>query len=189
MTRRFYKSWNEDVYRELMDKFALDDRKTVSELSSGMRVKYSIALALSHEPKLLILDEPTSGLDPVSRDEVLELMQEIVESGQRSILFSTHIISDIEKIADYVTYIKNGRILFSVDTEELREKYLLISGENERLTPELEGMLTGLRRNKFGFSGLIERKLAPEGFSREVPSFEDIMIYIERGVQGEKSDV
>lgn len=113
VTARFYPNWEEEKYRYYCELFALDENKRVDELSSGMRVKYLIALALSHNAKLLILDEPTSGLDPVSRDELVELFKAIVKDGSRSILFSTHITSDLEKCASHISFIKDGEILHS----------------------------------------------------------------------------
>lgn len=113
VTRRFYPNWEEEKYRHYVSLFGLDETKRVRELSDGMRVKYLIALALSHQAKLLILDEPTSGLDPVSRDELTELFRAIVADGSRSILFSTHITSDLEKCADHITFIKDGEIFFT----------------------------------------------------------------------------
>lgn len=110
---KFYSKWDEEKYRYYLSLFALDENKRVDQLSNGMRVKYLIALALSHNAKLLILDEPTSGLDPVSRDEIVELFRAIVKDGSRSILFSTHITSDLEKCADGITFIKDGSILYS----------------------------------------------------------------------------
>ena len=111
--RRFYPNWEEEKYRHYLSLFGLDETKRVRELSDGMRVKYLIALALSHQAKLVILDEPTSGLDPVSRDELTELFRAIVADGSRSILFSTHITSDLEKCADHITFIKDGEIFFT----------------------------------------------------------------------------
>ena len=113
VTRRFYPNWEEEKYRHYLSLFGLDETKRVRELSDGMRVKYLIALALSHQAKLLLLDEPTSGLDPVSRDELTELFRAIVADGSRSILFSTHITSDLEKCADHMTFIKDGEIFFT----------------------------------------------------------------------------
>ena len=113
VTRRFYPNWEEEKYRHYLSLFGIDETKRVRELSDGMRVKYLIALALSHQAKLLLLDEPTSGLDPVSRDELTELFRAIVADGSRSILFSTHITSDLEKCADHMTFIKDGEIFFT----------------------------------------------------------------------------
>lgn len=113
VTRRFYPNWEDEKYRHYLSLFGIDETKRVRELSDGMRVKYLIALALSHQAKLLILDEPTSGLDPVSRDELTELFRAIVADGSRSILFSTHITSDLEKCADHITFIKDGEIFYT----------------------------------------------------------------------------
>ena len=110
MPRRFYGNWQEEKYRHYLNLFGIDEEKRVDQLSTGMRVKYMIALALSHDARLLILDEPTSGLDPVSRDELTELLRRIAADGQRSVLFSTHITSDLEKCASHITFIKDGAI-------------------------------------------------------------------------------
>lgn len=113
VTKRFYSNWSEEKYRHYLEVFAIDEAKRVDQLSTGMRVKYLVALALSHDARLFILDEPTSGLDPVSRDELVSLFRSIVADGTHSILFSTHITSDLEKCASHVTMIQEGAILFS----------------------------------------------------------------------------
>lgn len=118
VTRRFYPTWDEEKYRHYLALFALDEEKRLDQLSSGMRVKYLLALALSHNARLLILDEPTSGLDPVSRDELVTLFRAIVADGQRSILFSTHITSDLEKCASHITFIKDGAVFHTASLPE-----------------------------------------------------------------------
>ena len=123
VTRRFYRNWNDEKYRHYLKLFSIDEEKRVDQLSSGMKVKYLLALALSHNAKLLILDEPTSGLDPVSRDELVELFRAIVADGQRSILFSTHITSDLEKCASHITFIKDGEIFHSSTVAEFMAAY------------------------------------------------------------------
>lgn len=123
VTRRFYANWDEEKYRHYLRLFSIDQEKRVDQLSSGMQVKYMIALALSHNAKLLILDEPTSGLDPVSRDELTELLQKIAADGQRSVLFSTHITSDLEKCADHIAFIKDGELQFAGTLEQFRAHY------------------------------------------------------------------
>ena len=110
-TKKFYPNWDEAKYEHYCKLFSLDSEKRVDQLSSGMKVKYLIALALSHSARLLILDEPTSGLDPVSRDELVTLFRGIVADGTRSILFSTHITSDLEKCASHIAFIKDGAIV------------------------------------------------------------------------------
>ena len=123
VTRRFYENWDEDKYRHYLRLFAIDEEKRVDQLSSGMQVKYMVALALSHYAKLLILDEPTSGLDPVSRDELTELLRKIAADGQRSLLFSTHITSDLEKCATHIAFIKDGEMQYTGSLDDFRDHY------------------------------------------------------------------
>ncbi|MBR0507109.1 MAG: ABC transporter ATP-binding protein [Clostridia bacterium] len=181
VTKRFYPDWDGATYETLMQRFALDPEKRIAELSQGMRVKFALALALSHRAKLLILDEPTSGLDPVSRDELLEIFRAIIEDGEHSILFSTHIISDLEKCADYVTYVKDGRILCSTDADSFKDAYRLVSGEAEQL-PLFRDRLVGCREHAFGFTGLMKREdaEASEGLKVAPADMESIMIYTEK---------
>ena len=117
VTRQFYKSWDQERYKNYLRQFSLDESKQFRSLSNGMKVKYLLALALSHHAVLYILDEPTSGLDPVSRDEILQIFIRIVKDGKRSVLFSTHITSDLDRCADDITYIQNGTVLKSADKE------------------------------------------------------------------------
>ena len=122
ITRIFYDNWDDEAYRHYLDSFTLDENKKIMELSEGMKVKFYLTLALSHNAKLLILDEPTSGLDPVSRDEMNEIFRKLAEKGV-AILFSTHITSDLEKCADTITYIKNGELLLSAKKEDFIRYY------------------------------------------------------------------
>ena len=182
ITKIFYKEWDDERYRELCRRFEIDENKKFKQLSAGMKVKYSIAIALSHNAKLLILDEPTSGLDPAARDDLILIFQEFVEDGKHSILFSTHITSDLEKCADFITYIKGGEILASTDVETFEKSYLLVAGKKDDLTPELEGKVIGIHKHNLGFEGMIKAddKALVEGMEISVPSLEDIMIHLER---------
>ena len=175
---RFYKHWDEEAYTGYLKRFDIDPAKKVGELSQGMRIKYALTLALSHKARLIILDEPTSGLDPVARDDVLELFQELVEAGDKSILFSTHITSDLEKCADFITYINNGRIIESRSRDELLESYRLVHGNAEELK-EIKNRLIGYKKNSFGFTGLMKTAelTGRESLGTEKPSLDDIMIY------------
>jgi len=177
-TKRFYVNWNEPRYRELLQRFSLDEHKRVKELSAGMRVKFALALALSHGAKLLILDEPTSGLDPVSRDELIGIFLDLAAEGT-AILFSTHIISDLEKCADSITYIQKGEILASCDIESFANTYRLVTGGREELTDELRGKLIGCREHAFGFEALVKTEDA-EGLAAKRPGLEEIMVHLER---------
>lgn len=178
VARRFYDNWDKSIYESYMRRFALDENKRPSELSHGMRIKYSLVLALSHHAKLLLLDEPTSGLDPVARDDLLELFQELIEDGERSILFSTHITSDLEKCSDYITYIENGRIIESRAKDELLDAYRLVKGTNDQLGG-VESRLIARKTHSFGFTGLIRTAdlRQEDSLTTELPSLEDIMIY------------
>ena len=182
ITKIFYKEWDDERYRELCKRFEIDENKKFKQLSAGMKVKYSIAIALSHNAKLLILDEPTSGLDPAARDDLILIFQEFVEDGKHSILFSTHITSDLEKCADFITYIKGGEILASTDVETFEKSYLLVAGKKDDLTPELENKVIGIHKHNLGFEGMIKAddKALVEGMEISVPSLEDIMIHLER---------
>ena len=148
VTRRFYSNWDEDKYRHYLELFAIDESKRVDQLSSGMKVKYMIALALSHSAELLILDEPTSGLDPVSRDELVELFRRIVADGSRSILFSTHITSDLEKCASHIAFIKDGEMLYDGGVEDFKARFR-DKGET------LEDIIVSVERRELDDSAII----------------------------------
>ena len=148
VTRRFYSNWDEDKYRHYLELFAIDESKRVDQLSSGMKVKYMIALALSHGAELLLLDEPTSGLDPVSRDELVELFRHIVADGTRSILFSTHITSDLEKCASHIAFIKDGEMLYNGGAADFRERFR-DKGET------LEDIIVAVERRELDDSAII----------------------------------
>ncbi len=181
---RFYPEWDDAAYHKYMKHFGLDEEKKVDELSSGMRVKYSLALALSHNAELLILDEPTSGLDPVARDDLLEIFQQLIEDGDKSILFSTHITSDLDKCADYITYIKNGAILESASKDDLIGKYRMVKGTAQQLGA-VKDLVVSYRKNAFGFLALMETAKIPKDtdLAVEKPTLEDIMVYHERGAE------
>jgi len=178
VTKRFYDNWDNEAYKSYLERFKIDEEKKIKELSNGMRVKYYLALALSHNAQLFILDEPTSGLDPVARDDLLELFQEIIEDGEKSILFSTHITSDLEKCADYITYINNGKIIESCEQSELIASYKLVRGSKQQLDM-VKSSLISFRENAFGFTGLIKADTSLPSVDIEIasPSLEDIMVY------------
>lgn len=151
VTKRFYADWDETAYRRYLKLFSLDPNKKVKELSAGMKVKYLIALALSHQAKLFIFDEPTSGLDPVSRDDLIEIFQQIVKNGDKSILFSTHITSDLEKCADAIIYIKDGELIKDAPKKEFVDyfQYLKHPGETEALS--LEDIMVRMEGKQYDF--------------------------------------
>lgn len=178
----FYQNWDEQAYRRYLRMFDLPADKKIKHLSKGMKMKYSIALALSHHAELIIMDEPTSGLDPVVRREILELMTEIIQDENKTVLFSTHITSDLEHVADYITFIHDGHIQFSLTKEEIMEKYTLVKGRTDLLDPDTRKPFIGLRETSVGFEGLSDNpKQVYELFGNQViyerPSLEDIMVY------------
>ena len=182
----FYQDWDWEMYDRYVHRFALPAGKKIKTFSRGMKMKYALAVALSHQAELLIMDEPTSGLDPIVRSELLDILSEVIQDERCSVLFSSHITSDLDRVADYVTLIHNGNILFSTSKEELFETYSLIKGERSLLGSELRRYLVGVRENQFGFEGLVtnqEQALRLTGGKAvlERPTLEDIMLYSTKG--------
>lgn len=182
----FYDEWNHRTFTEMLEKFQLSPKMKVGKLSRGMQMRLMLACAFSHNAQLLILDEPTSGLDPLARDELMELLQDYIKDGERSVLFSTHITSDLQKIADYITFLKHGKLVFTGNMDDLLEKYVLIKGAPEELNVELKKHIIGLRQTNMGFEGLISSDLAKQykGYVFDKPTIDDIVIFISK--DGEK---
>ena len=184
----FYKKWSKKLYAGYLKRFGLDPKKKVKELSRGMKVKLQIAAALSHDASALILDEPTSGLDPAARDEILDLLREFVTNENKSVLFSTHITSDLEKCADFITFIMNGAVAFSGAKDDLLEKYSRVTGGLRDLDERQKKLISGLREHGAGFEGLIETVNIPK-FSKNIltepASLDEIIIFMNREVNHE----
>ena len=184
VTRSFYSAWDSARYEALLHRFSLDDSKRVCELSAGMKVKYQLACALSHGAKLLILDEPTSGLDPVSRDDLLDLLRSLCEQDGVSILFSTHITSDLDACADDVTYLQNGTVAQSVSLAGFTAPWKKLTGPETALAPALRGALRGLRVHRGEFEALYPSDLpCPAGCREELADLQTVMVYLEREVE------
>ena len=182
VTKKFYKNFDDAKFNQVCELFNLNIDKKLEELSSGMKVKYSVAIALSHHAELLILDEPTSGLDPVSRDEILDIFREIVRSGERAILFSTHITSDLDKCASNITYIHDGSIVYTGTKKEFVSSYLFVKDKSKNkdlekeyiaykeLDDRIEGLIAADNKDVF-----VKNNIQPEE-----PDLEQIMVFLER---------
>ena len=149
VTKKFYSDWDQEKYVDYLKQFSLDENKQFKSLSNGMKVKYLLALALSHHAQLYLLDEPTSGLDPVSRDEILHIFTHIVRDGKRSILFSTHITSDLDRCADDITYIQNGRVLRSTDKKTFLQSFDHLKTPQDTIPLTLEEIMLRTERRAF----------------------------------------
>ena len=182
VTRRFYDDWDEQACRRYMARFELDENKTPEQLSAGMKVKYSLTLALSHRAKLLILDEPTSGLDPVSRDDLLDVFLSLQREGV-SILFSTHITSDLDRCADSITYIRRGEIAASMPLEQFLGQYMAAEIEADAIPADISPLLIGAKPAKRGYTAIVNKRDAAKlpAFVCLAPAdLETAMIHLEK---------
>lgn len=185
VTSRFYKNFSLEKFNKLCEHFGLDKKKKLCQLSNGMKMKFSLATALSHDAKLIIFDEPTSGLDPISRDELLEMFLNLVKKGDKSILFSTHITSDLDKCADEITYINNGEIKFTGNKREFINSYKVIKGPLNSLNENIKQICTSTKEHKDGFIGLVKSEdlslINDKEINSSVPTLEEVMVFLERG--------
>lgn len=179
--KRLYKNWDSQVFASYRQRFQLASDKRVDQLSRGMRMKLGLAMALSHAADLLIFDEATSGLDPVIRDEVLDIMLEFIEDPSHSILFSSHIVSDIEKAADYIAFIHNGKLKLMEQKDELLEAWRIVALTNEQANQLDSTQVLGRRRHDFGQEVIVRTGAVPAGVQAGRPTIEDIMVYAIKG--------
>jgi len=182
----YYRNWDNSLFNRYIHRFKLPKKSKIKTLSKGMKMKLSLAIALSHNAELLILDEPTSGLDPLVRSELLEILGDIIQDENKAVFFSTHITSDLDKVADYITFINEGNIVLQDTKENIFDNYCLIKGDKQFLNNELNNLLVGVKENKYGFEGLIKNEdlvhtEAIEKLKIERPSLEDIMLFTVRG--------
>lgn len=150
----FYKNWDDNIYKNYIKKFNLDENKKFKDLSQGMKKQFELVIALSHKPKLLIMDEPTVNLDPVIRNKFLEILNDNMQNEDLSIFYSTHITSDLEKSADYIYFIDEGKIILNGEKDKLLENHKLIKGPLHLLNSESEKLFISINKNSFGFEGL-----------------------------------
>lgn len=177
-----YENWDKDTYYSYLDKFDLEEGKKVEELSRGMKIKLMLAVALSHQAKILILDEPTSGLDPAMRDELVDIILDFMENEDHTVLFSTHITQDLDRIADYIVFIDEGKIVFEGSKDELYDKFLLVKGGLDDYELIKKFKIYGQKKTKVNFEALILREdfVEDNKLVTEVPSIDQIMIYYGR---------
>ncbi|GAB6181493.1 ABC transporter ATP-binding protein [Desulfotomaculum defluvii] len=185
-----YKKWDDRTFAKYLVDFNLPPKQKIKDLSKGMKMKFSLAVALSHQADLLIMDEPTSGLDPVVRNELLEILTDIIQDENKGVFLSTHITSDLDKIADYITLIHHGQIILSTSKDNLLDSHGLIKGGQELLDNDTRKLFIGIKENQFGFEGLVrDRQQAIKLFGdyvlMEKPTLEDILLYYTRGLEND----
>lgn len=177
----FYKDWDSKEYASRIAQFELPDNRPVGDFSKGMKMKLMIAAALSHKAELIILDEPTSGLDPVARDELLDILAEYIEDENRGVLFSTHITSDVERIADYITVLHAGRVWFTGTKDELESSYVVVKGAADEFPDALLEKCIGYHAYRNGSDAMLHTKYldeVPEELVTEKASIDEILVYI-----------
>ena len=180
-----YHSWNEELFQAYLEKFELPQRKKIKKFSKGMKMKCSLLFALTHEPEFIVMDEATSGLDPVFRRELLELLQELMVRENQTIFLSTHITTDLDRIADQIIFIYKGKIILEQTMEYIREQFHVIKGHKELLDADTRTLFNGIRENEVGFTGIFEGD--PSLFDEfkddvviERATLEDIMYFMTR---------
>ena len=183
----FYKSWDNDEYNKYLDLFEIERKKQLFKLSTGTKMKLMIATALSHGAKLLILDEPTNGLDPMVREQFLDMLNDFTLDAEHSVLISSHIISDLEKICDYVAYMHGGRLMFCDEKDKLLDNYRIVKCSEAQLADLPKSSCIGAKKGQFGCEVLMKNGDIPLGFSKERTTLEQIILFMARqGKEGEK---
>ena len=184
MYGKYYENYKQPIFQEYCRRFQLEETKKFKHLSKGEKLKFQFAFALSHQPKLLVLDEPTANFDPDFRKEFLQILTEFVSDGEKSVLLATHITEDLDRIADYITFLHKGKIKFSMDKETLETTYMLVSGLDYKINLINKKEIIYKEEGKYASRALVyykKRYLENDGLTVEVPSIEDIMYYILKG--------
>lgn len=180
MIAPLYPDFDMDKWHELMKKFGLDENKRPIEYSKGMQMKFMLAMVLSREPKILILDEPTAGMDPAARAEFLELLQNYMMDDENTIIFSTHITSDLDKIADYIAVLADGELVVMEEKDKLLSEYAIVQVGKAAMTAEIRENLIGIKEKTFGYIGLTKNRdsiCENENIQLKRPTVEDLIVY------------
>ena len=178
--KRTYRRWDEKKFSDYLSRFRLPEDKQFKEYSRGMKMKLAIAVALSHDPKLLVLDEATSGLDPMIRDEILDIFNDFTRDPGHSILLSSHIVSDLEKICDYIAFIHNGRLMLCEEKDRLLEEYAVVKMSPSELEDIPESAIVGKKVSKYAAEALVRRGEISPAFATEHCTLEDIILFLAR---------
>lgn len=186
MIKPAYKKWDDSIFNQYVDMFELPLKKKLKTFSKGMMMKTFLTFALSHHAELIIMDEPTSGLDPIFRRELLDILHDLMQNGERTIFFSTHITTDLDRIADYITFIHNGQHIFTKEYYKIEEEYVIVKGKIDLLDRDTEQEFIGIRKHNHGFEALSANKQRTETIFGdtvifEKPTLEDIMLYTKKG--------
>jgi len=181
--KNVYTNWNEKEYFAYIDRFELPPNKKIKVFSKGMKMKLAIAAALSHNPKLLILDEATSGLDPVVRDEILDIFYDFTRDENHSILFSSHIVSDLEKLCDYIAFMHKGKLLLCEEKDELLNNYCVVQCSQAELENLNKNDITGVCKTNYGITAVIKKAAVKEDMNALPINLEDLFVYMVRGAK------
>ncbi len=175
-----YTNWDNNKYFELIKQFVLPHDKPIDDFSRGMKMRLSIATALSHSAKLLVLDEATGGLDPIARDEILDILNEYTRSADNSILMSSHIMSDLEKICDYIAFIKEGKLLLCEEKDIIMDRYAIVKLAAEQYSELNNEAVVSAKRRGYGYEALVDKNNLPKGYETEKTTLEDIFIFFSK---------
>ncbi len=173
-----YTNWDESLYKQLLDKLDVPIEKEFKDLSKGNKMKLGIICALSHHPKLLILDEPTSGLDPVMREEVVEIFYEFTREENHSILISSHIVSDLEKLCDYIAFLKKGQLMLCEEKDRLLEEYGMVFCTREQMEELSSEAVIGKRVSPYGMEIIVKRDKVPAALEIRPVTIEDLFVFM-----------
>ena len=182
--RQVYRNWDDAAYAALVERFDLPERKTFREFSLGMKKRLGIAVALAHHAKLLVLDEPTSGLDPVARDDFLDLLAEFTRDEEHAVLISSHIVSDLEKLCDYIAFLKAGKLMLCEEKDRLYEEYALAHCTAETFRTLDTQAVLGSRETPYGVEALMRRDHIPQGMETGQINVEELFVLMAKGGKG-----